>query len=80
MQQLEQESRQQMRTQMFIETPYRNQALLDDLLATLNPTTRLCIGTDLTGELESIRTRPLSAWLSQPPALAKLPTMFLFLA
>ena len=76
----EQYSRAQTMTQMFIETPYRNQALLIDLASILAPSTRLCIATDLTGELEWVCTRPVSAWRQSLPPLAKLPTMFLFLA
>jgi len=77
---LEQQSRRQAMTQMFIETPYRNQALLNDLIATLAPATRLCIASDLTGDLESIQTRSAAIWRQNPPTLGKLPTMFLFLA
>ena len=66
-------------TQIFIETPYRNQALMNDLQATLAPATRLCVATDLTGGLEWIRTQPVSAWRTNPSTLAKLPTIFLFL-
>lgn len=76
----ERESRLQKMTQMFIETPYRNQALMNDLQATLSPATRLCVATDLTGVLEWIRTQPISAWRTHPPTLSKLPTMFLLLA
>ena len=79
-QSLEQDSRRHKMTQMVIETPYRNQALRLDLLATLAPGTRLCIATDLTGALESVITRPVAEWKKNPPRLEKLPTMFLFLA
>lgn len=79
-QSLEQDSRRHKCTQMMIETPYRNQALLLDLVATLAPGTRLCIATDLTGELETVLTRPVSEWKKNTPLLEKLPTMFLFLA
>jgi 16S rRNA (cytidine1402-2'-O)-methyltransferase len=77
---VERESKRQHQTQMFIETPYRNQALLADLLTTLSPTTQLCIATDLTGALESVRTKSVAAWRSSNTSLEKLPTIFLLLA
>ena len=76
----ETESRQRNMTQLFIETPYRNQAVFTDLLATLAPSTSLCIARDLTGSKEYVMTLPVSAWREQSPALEKLPTLFLFLA
>ncbi len=75
----ERTSRQQQQTQMFIETPYRNQALLGDLQTTLASATRLCVATDITGQHEWIRTQRVSEWCRDTPTLAKLPTMFLFL-
>ncbi|MEI6738417.1 MAG: SAM-dependent methyltransferase [Pseudomonadota bacterium] len=77
---LERESKQNNVTQMFIETPYRNQALMQDLVASLNPNTTLCIATDLTGTMEYIRSKTVSQWRTNIVALDKLPTMFLFLA
>ncbi len=77
---LEKESRQRNMTQLFIETPYRNQVLYADLLATLASTTRLCLARDLTGECESVRTMSISEWRKQPLTVEKLPTLFLFLA
>ena len=77
---LEKESRLRNMTQLFIETPYRNQVLYADLLATLAPATRLCLARDLTGECESVRTMSISAWQKQPLTVEKLPTLFLFLA
>ena len=66
---------------MFIETPYRNAAMLASLLEHLKGTTRLCIARSLTTADEWIRTLPVSQWKSQPmPALDKHPTLFLFLA
>lgn len=64
-------------TQIFIETPYRNNALLETLLKTCRPTTRLCIARDLTGPLELIRTQTISAWKQSPPDLHKIPVIFL---
>jgi 16S rRNA (cytidine1402-2'-O)-methyltransferase len=77
---LERESRQRNMTQMFIETPYRNHALWVDLVATLAPTTRLCVATDLTGAMESIVTYPIAKWRQTNKTLEKQPTLFLMLA
>lgn len=64
-------------TQLFIETPYRNQALFADLLATLQPATRLCIAADLTAETELLITRSVAEWRkTEPPALHKRPAVF----
>jgi 16S rRNA (cytidine1402-2'-O)-methyltransferase len=79
-QELERESRQRNMTQLFIETPYRNQALFGDLLQSLAPNTRLCVATDLTGAGERVMMRNVSAWKRENFALDKLPTLFLFLA
>lgn len=67
-------------TQVFIETPYRNDALLADLLATLRPDTRLAVAADLTGPEESIRMATVSAWKSRPAGPGKRPAIFLVLA
>lgn len=74
---LENESRKQHCTQIFIETPYRNNALLATLLTTCAPATRLCIATDLTGANEHIRTQPISQWRKHPTELPRTPTIFL---
>lgn len=79
-QSLEKESKQKRMTQIFIETPYRNQALMNDLVKFLMPSTRLCVATDLTGTMEHINTKTISEWRAIDAALDKLPTMFLFLA
>lgn len=79
-QELERESRQRDMTQLFIETPYRNQALLADLLQTLSPATRLCVACDLTGSQQSIVRRTVSEWKKKPVELSKVPALFLFLA
>jgi 16S rRNA (cytidine1402-2'-O)-methyltransferase len=68
-------------TQLFIETPYRNNQLLATLLAACRPSTRLCIAANLTGAHEYIRTLPISRWRESPaPDLNKRPTIFCFLA
>jgi len=64
-------------TQLFIETPYRNNKLLDDLLRACRPTTRLCIASNLTCKDEFIRTRPVKDWSKNKPDLNKQPTIFL---
>lgn len=70
-------------TQLFIETPYRNTAMLGTLLETLHPDTRLCVATNITGAAESIRTLTVRAWKALPDetrTLPKLPTVFALLA
>ncbi len=70
-------------TQLFIETPYRNQQMLTSLLDTLSPSTRVTVATDITGTRESIRTMTVQAWKGLPEEarqLPKLPTVFAFLA
>ena len=68
-------------TQILIETPYRNSAMLESMLSTLNPRTRLCIARDLSGTQEWIRTQTIAQWKqSDSPTLAGLPTLFLFQA
>lgn len=70
-------------TQLFIETPYRNQQMLTSLLDTLSPSTRVTVATDITGTRESIRTMTVQAWKALPEEarqLPKLPTVFAFLA
>jgi 16S rRNA (cytidine1402-2'-O)-methyltransferase len=64
-------------TQLFIETPYRNGKMLEDLLNTLRPQTKLCIGLDLTGASETLRTQRVSEWKKNPPVLPKMPCIFL---
>lgn len=64
-------------TQIFIETPYRNNALLADLLRHLPASMRLCVACDITGERESIITRTIKQWATLHPVLEKVPTIFL---
>jgi len=64
-------------TQIFIETPYRNDAIVADILDTCNPETLLCIAADLTQESEFIETCPVYAWKSKKPELHKRPAIFL---
>jgi len=68
-------------TQIFIETPYRNQHLLDDILANCNPATRLCVARNVSLQTELIISKPLAAWKQMElPDLHKQPTVFLLLA
>ncbi|MCD8504348.1 MAG: SAM-dependent methyltransferase, partial [Burkholderiaceae bacterium] len=68
-------------TQILIETPYRNAAMFDSLLQTLNPKTRLCVACDVTGPNEWLRTRTVASWKNSPqPDLVGKPTLFLFQA
>ncbi|MDP2829194.1 MAG: SAM-dependent methyltransferase [Sulfuricellaceae bacterium] len=76
---IEQTSATRDQTQIFIETPYRNQALLQDLLASCSPRTELCIAIDLTLPSEFIATRPISEWKGQLPDCNKKPAIFLLL-
>ncbi|HRN58574.1 MAG TPA: SAM-dependent methyltransferase [Agriterribacter sp.] len=64
-------------TQIFIETPYRNNQLLNTLLTTCNPLTRLCIAASLTGPEEYIKTRTIAGWKKDKPDLHKKPAIFL---
>ena len=66
-------------TQLFIETPYRNNALLEDLLKTLNPHTRLCVACDLTLPTEEISSMTINQWKSIKKDYHKRPSIFLFL-
>lgn len=78
---LEDESRRLKRTQIFIETPYRNERMLDALLRLGRPHTRLCIACDLTTAQEYLVTRSIADWKrSNRPSLAKRPALFLLLA
>lgn len=77
---LELRSRRGGETVLFIETPYRNQAMFDALLAALQPRTRLCVAADLTGSRQYLRTERIEQWLRLRPTLDRLPTVFLLLA
>lgn len=77
---MEKESGIKNQTQIFIETPYRNNALLQNLVKNLSGNTDLCIAVDLTGDSEFVYTRKVSAWRSQTIELPKKPAVFLFLA
>lgn len=64
-------------TQIFIETPYRNRQMVDDLCRILQPQTKLCIASDITGVTENIRTRTIAHWKKSLPDIGKVPCIFL---
>lgn len=68
---LEREMGAEGRTQLFIETPYRNRQLLLDILAVCRPETRLCVAADITLPTEEIRTRRVAEWRREVPELGK---------
>ncbi|RYY62780.1 MAG: SAM-dependent methyltransferase [Chitinophagaceae bacterium] len=74
---LEADSRKNNCTQIFIETPYRNNQLLETLLKTAGDTTLLCIAVDLTGEKEWVRTKTIAEWKKEKTEIHKRPAIFL---
>ena len=77
---LESRSRREAETEIFIETPYRNDAMLAALLEACAETTRLCVAIDLTLPTESIRSRAVGEWKKKPSPIGKRPAVFLLLA
>ncbi len=73
---LESRSRQGHSTEIFIETPFRNAALLESILRNCKPTTRLCIASDISLPTEQIQTRLISQWKRNRPELHKRPSVF----
>ena len=76
---LEKEAQQRQQTQIFMETPYRNDALFADVLANCQPNTRLCVACNLTAPDAFVRTLTIREWKTQLPDLRKKPTVFLLL-
>ena len=74
---LETESAKRSSTQIFIETPYRNNQLMEALLSVCQPSTKICIAVDLTGEKEFIKTRSAADWKKSKPDIHKRPAIFL---
>lgn len=64
-------------TQIFIETPFRNNPLLEEILKTAKPKTRLCIACDLTAADEFVQTKTIAEWQKKSPDLHKRPAIFL---
>ena len=77
---LEQRSRREDETQIFIETPYRNDALVAALLESCVPSTKVCFASDLTLPSEEVKTLEVAQWRRSIPKLGKRPTVFLLLA
>jgi len=76
----ERRSRKLKQTQIFIETPYRNDRTLATMLRALAPATLVCVAADLTLESESVKTQPAAAWRKETPQLKGRPAVFLLLA
>lgn len=74
---LEAESAKEHRAQIFMETPFRNNQLLEDALAALSPQTKLCIAKNLTAADELIQTKTIADWKKNPIDLHKIPTVFI---
>lgn len=77
---IEKRSAQLNQTEIFIETPYRNDSMMSDLLATLQPDTRLCIAADITVGSETIITKKVREWRKVDITIGKRPCVFLILA
>lgn len=74
---MERRIRRERQTQIFIETPYRNNKLIDELVKTLPGDTLLCVASDITGENQSIKTMSLAQWRKVSYNYNKIPTIFL---
>ena len=74
---LEQRASAEHQTQIFIETPYRNNKMVEDILKNCRPQTRLCIAANITCEDEYIKTKTLREWKGKVPDLSKIPCIFL---
>jgi 16S rRNA (cytidine1402-2'-O)-methyltransferase len=75
--QIEQRSKTENQTQIFIETPYRNNQLLEDIIQACTPATQLCIASDITTNNEFIKTCSITDWRKKKPDLNKRPTIFI---
>lgn len=64
-------------THIFIETPYRNDSMLEAIMSVCRPETRVCIAVNITGTSEDIRTKRVSEWKKEKPSLHKTPVIFL---
>ena len=76
---LEAAARKKNQSQIMIETPYRNDSLLADLLAVCRPETRLCIAADITCPEQTILTRTVAQWKRNPMTIGKRPCVFIIL-
>jgi 16S rRNA (cytidine1402-2'-O)-methyltransferase len=77
---LEAESAKKNATQIFIETPYRNNQMMEALCRNCKPSTRLCVAADLTGEHEWIKTKTIESWKKDKVDIHKRPVIFLLYA
>ena len=77
---LEKRSSQLHQSQIFIETPYRNESLLADILATCGGHTKVCVAADITLESAYIKTRTVEQWKREVPIIGKRPCVFIILA
>ena len=75
--QLEQRAYSEDQTQIFIETPYRNHKMIEELVRTCRPTTRLCVACDISCEAEEIHTRTIAQWKKTKYDIQKRPAIFL---
>lgn len=74
---LEQRAYSEHQTQIFIETPYRNDRMVEDILRHCLPQTRLCIASGITCDSEFIRTKTVAEWRGHVPRLSRIPCIFL---
>ncbi|MDD2997341.1 MAG: SAM-dependent methyltransferase [Paludibacter sp.] len=74
---LENRAHNEKQSQIFIETPYRNMKMLQDIISVCQPSTRLCIAADITLETEFIHTKTVNDWKKQLPDLNKRPCIFI---
>jgi 16S rRNA (cytidine1402-2'-O)-methyltransferase len=77
---LEVESQKKNCTQIFIETPYRNNQMIEVLLKTCKPTTKICISAELTSPTEYVKTKTVADWKKEKTDFHKKPVIFLLLA
>ncbi len=77
---LEKESKSKNQTQIFMETPYRNMKMLEEILPVLHPETQFCIAAGLTSESEYIKTKKIKDWPKYLPDIHKKPSIFLLQA
>lgn len=74
---LEKKAKTEQQTQIFIETPYRNNQMITDLIKNCSPSTLLCVAANITGKDEFIQTKTIQQWKKSVPDLHKIPTIFL---
>lgn len=77
---LERKSKEENQSQLFIETPYRNNKLLEELIKTVSPHTKICVACDITLATEYIKTKPASLWKNENVDLHKRPAIFIIQA